>query len=210
MKTEENNNMERRIIEAAKLVFVRKGYEATTMVDIAAEVGINRTALHYYFRTKEMMFKAIFAQLIGTLLPNIDMIMDEENTILEKLPAFIDAYLAALLRNQLFPLFVINEMNRDPAHLFGAIAKNISQIHPLIRLQSQLIDEMERGLLNKMPLEDVASTFIGLVIFPILIRNPLVTIFMNGEDEAFDKFINRRKQLIYDVMYHLLSPIADK
>ena len=52
MKTEENNNMERRIIEAAKLVFVRKGYEATTMVDIAAEVGINLTALHYYFRTK--------------------------------------------------------------------------------------------------------------------------------------------------------------
>ncbi|GHT33279.1 TetR family transcriptional regulator [Bacteroidia bacterium] len=206
MKMEENMNMEERIIEAAKLVFVRKGYKATTMVDIAAEVGISRTALHYYFHTKEVMFEAIFAQLIGTLLPNIDMIMDEENTILEKLPAFIDAYLAALLQNQLFPLFVINEMNRDPAHLFSAVVKNISQIQPLIRLQSQLLDEMERGLLNKVPLEDVVSTFIGLIIFPILVRNPLVTVFMNGEDGAFDKFISRRKQLIYDVIYHLLAP----
>lgn len=33
------NEMEPRIIEAAKRVFVRKGYEAATMSDVAAEVG---------------------------------------------------------------------------------------------------------------------------------------------------------------------------
>ena len=44
------NEMEPRIIEAAKRVFVRKGYEAATMSDVAAEVGIGRTALHYYYR----------------------------------------------------------------------------------------------------------------------------------------------------------------
>ena len=38
------NEMESRIIEAAKRVFVRKGYEAATMSDVAAEVGIGRTA----------------------------------------------------------------------------------------------------------------------------------------------------------------------
>ena len=54
------NEMEPRIIEAAKRVFVRKGYEAATMSDVAAEVGIGRTALHYYYRTKEILFDAIF------------------------------------------------------------------------------------------------------------------------------------------------------
>jgi AcrR family transcriptional regulator len=206
MKTDENNSMESRIIEAAKLVFVRKGYEATTMGDIASEVGISRTAMHYYFRTKEMMFEAIFMQLMDIILPNIDKLMDEESAILEKLPKFIDAYLSVLLCNQLFPLFVINEMNRDPAHLFRVVAKNATRIQSLVRLRLQILDEMERGLLNKLPLEDVASTFLGLVVFPLLIRNPLVTVFMDGDAKAFDAFIGRRKQLICDIMYHMLSP----
>ena len=48
MEAKDMNEMEPRIIEAAKRVFVRKGYEAATMSDVAAEVGIGRTALHYY------------------------------------------------------------------------------------------------------------------------------------------------------------------
>lgn len=40
MSTEEVITMENRILEAAKQVFVRKGYEATKMGDVAAEAGI--------------------------------------------------------------------------------------------------------------------------------------------------------------------------
>ena len=43
MEAKDMNEMEPRIIEAAKRVFVRKGYEAATMSDVAAEVGIGRT-----------------------------------------------------------------------------------------------------------------------------------------------------------------------
>lgn len=64
MEAKDTNEMESRILEAAKRVFVHKGYEAATMSDVAAEVGIGRTALHYYYRTKEILFDAIFDQLI--------------------------------------------------------------------------------------------------------------------------------------------------
>ncbi|WP_347394970.1 TetR/AcrR family transcriptional regulator, partial [Parabacteroides leei] len=65
MSKEEAITMESRILEAAKQVFVTKGYEATKMGDVAAKAGIGRTALHYYYRTKEMLFDAIFDQLMG-------------------------------------------------------------------------------------------------------------------------------------------------
>ena len=45
--------MENSIIDAARRVFVEKGYVATSMGDIAIEAGIGRTTLNYYFRTKE-------------------------------------------------------------------------------------------------------------------------------------------------------------
>jgi AcrR family transcriptional regulator len=205
MKTEEMNGMENRIIEAAKRVFVHKGYDATTMSDIAAEVGISRTAMHYYFRTKEMMFEAIFAQLLDAL-PNIDLIANEQTTIMEKLPKIADQYLAALRGNLTFPLFALNEMNRDMEHLFRVISKNLKLIQPFMQLKRQLLEEMERGLIKRQPPEDIISAFIGLIILPILIRNVLIAVFMEGKPEAFDEFLNRRKQLICDAMYRLMAP----
>lgn len=93
MEAKDMNEMEPRIIEAAKRVFVRKGYEAATMSDVAAEVGIGRTALHYYYRTKEILFDAIFGQLLSSLLPNIDRVLDEKSTMLEKMPVIVDLYM---------------------------------------------------------------------------------------------------------------------
>jgi AcrR family transcriptional regulator len=204
------DDMVSRIIEAAKRVFVRKGYDATTMSDIAAEVGISRTAMHYYFRTKEMMFEAIFVQLFDAILPNIELIADEHSTILEKLPRIADQYLTVLRDNFMFPLFLINEMNRDLEHLFHVVTKKTKLMQPVARLKQQIADEMESGLLKPQPLEDIVTTFVGLIVFPVLIRNVLVRIFMDGETGAFDELLNRRRQLILDVMYPLMAPEGKK
>ncbi|MDR1879459.1 MAG: TetR/AcrR family transcriptional regulator [Tannerellaceae bacterium] len=203
---EEVNDMESRILEAAKSVFVSKGYEATKMRDVAAKVGISRTAMHYYFRTKEMLFEAIFGQLIGSLLPDIDAMMREGTTILEKLPGIIQAYMSALEKNPLFPIFVINEMNRDPEHLYRAVVKNSVRIEPVIRLKRQISEEVEKGALKNVSLMDISSTLLGLIVFPLLVRHPLTTLFAGGDSQAFDDFYVRRRALAYEVMYRLLAP----
>lgn len=206
MSTEELQDMECRIIEAAKTVFVRKGYEATKMGDIAAEVGISRTAMHYYFRTKEMLFDAIFGQLISVLLPNIAIIVDEPTTCLEKIPKIVNLYVSMMQANPSFPIFVINEFNRDPEHLYRTVLKEPSRIQPLMKFKKQMEEEMERGLLKKMPSVYAASTLIGLVVFPMLVRHPLTTVFLDGDDKRFDSFIEERKSFISDMMIRLLTP----
>lgn len=55
-----DNNIENKIIETAQQLFVKNGFTDTNMSDIAAAVGINRPTLHYYFRTKDKMFQAVF------------------------------------------------------------------------------------------------------------------------------------------------------
>ena len=206
MNTEELQDMESRIIEAAKQVFVRKGYEATKMGDIALEVGISRTALHYYFRTKDMLFDAIFGQLMNALLPNIKMIVDEQTSCLEKIPKIVEQYLVMIQANPFFSIFVVNEFHRDPEHLYRAILKDQAQIEPLLRLQNQLTEEMEKGLIRKIPLVYAASTLLSLVIFPVLVRNPLTSIFLEGDPRKFEVFQRERKEFITDVMLRLLTP----
>ena len=206
MNTEELQDMESRIIEAAKRVFVRKGYEATKMGDIATEVGISRTAMHYYFRTKEMLFDAIFGQLIGALLPNIEMIVDEPAACLDKIPRIVDQYMAMIRANPLFPIFVVNEFNRDPEHLYRAILRDPIRLEPLLRLRKQMQEEMDKGLLKKLPFVYVASTLLSLVVFPVLVRNPLTSVFFEGDPRKFEDFLLERKAFITEVMLRLLTP----
>ncbi|MDH6305850.1 TetR/AcrR family transcriptional regulator [Parabacteroides sp. PF5-5] len=206
MGTDDTNNMETRVIEAAKVVFVRKGYVATTMKDIADEVGISRTSLHYYFRTKETLFEAIFEQLMKHLLPNIETIINEKSSVLEKAPAIVTQYLQAIRQNMLFPIFVVSEINRDPEHLFHAILKNPSKIEPLLRLREQIYEEMEQGLIQKRPLVDIASTLLSLVLFPFLLKTPLTKVFMDNNEAAFKDFLLNREKLITEIMLYLLTP----
>lgn len=206
MDTHALSGMEERIIEAAKLVFVRKGYEAATMSDIATEAGIGRTALHYYYRTKEMLFDAVFGRLLSDLLPNIGRILDEEATMLEKLPLIIEQYLSVIQSNPGFPFFVVTELNRDPQNLFRTVMRDPSRIQPLFRMRRQIEEEMEQGLLRKMPMLDVMTTLVSLAAFPLLVKAPLTAVFLEDDPARFDSFIDNRKVLITEIMTRLLTP----
>ena len=198
MEAKDMNEMEPRIIEAAKRVFVRKGYEAATMSDVAAEVGIGRTALHYYYRTKEILFDAIFGQLLSSLLPNIDRVLDEKSTMLEKMPVIVDLYMGIVRANPMFPNFVVGELNRDPERLF----------QPILRLRRQIEEEMDKGLLRKMPVIDLVSTLVSLVVFPLLIRKPLAAAFLDNDMGRFEEYMDRRRDLIVEVITQLMVPDA--
>ncbi|MDL2277272.1 TetR/AcrR family transcriptional regulator [Parabacteroides sp. OttesenSCG-928-G07] len=206
MCPQDMNDMEGRILEAAKRVFVRKGYEQTSMSDIANEVGISRTALHYYFRTKQMLFEAIFGQLLHTLLPNIKKIVELKISILEKIPLIIDEYSGVLCNNMLFPIFVVNEMNRDPEHLYQTILKDPTLIQPLLQLKEQVEDEMERGLLKRVVIIDVLCTIISNIVFPFLLRNPLSAIFLENDQERFEQYVKERTPFVKNLANLLLAP----
>jgi len=47
------------IIQAAIKIFSQKGYHAATMDEIAKEIGVSKTALYTYFKSKEDILKAI-------------------------------------------------------------------------------------------------------------------------------------------------------
>lgn len=57
----------KRIIAAGWDVMCRKGYCATTMDEIAAEVGVTKSALYLYFKNKDALVAEI-VQLIPALV----------------------------------------------------------------------------------------------------------------------------------------------
>jgi len=209
MSSKETEDMEYRILKAAEKVFIQKGFVATTMSDIAKEVGISRTAMHYYFRTKDMLFDAILRELMSNLLPNLQHIIRQEGQLLNKLPQLIDHYNSIIIKNPLIPLFLINEMHRNPEHLFESVWKAEGQLSILGEVRNEILREMEAGTIRKLPLIDILSTYMSLLIFPVLVQKPLTVVLLNDNQEEFQEFLVRRKELIWQVMTMLLRPVSD-
>ena len=52
------------ILAAAERVFARRGFDGARMAEIAAEAGLPKANLHYYFGTKERLYRAVLEGII--------------------------------------------------------------------------------------------------------------------------------------------------
>lgn len=111
MGATENNELEYQIIETAKQLFIEKGFVETSMSDIAAKVGINRPTLHYYFRTKDRMFQAVFGSIVMSLLPKVQEIIQQELPFIDRVSLILDKYITLFTENPDMPKFICGEYN---------------------------------------------------------------------------------------------------
>ncbi|WP_455584142.1 TetR/AcrR family transcriptional regulator [Bacteroides sp.] len=203
-----NENLEKKIIEAAKQLFIENGFKETSMSDIATKVGINRPALHYYFRTKDKMFQAVFGNIILSFVPKVhDIILQKDIPLSERFGKVIDAYFKIFIENPCLPMFMIREIHRDTGHLINAISElHIEQyFHKII---DSLQEEMDCGRLKPVPLPFVFYTFYGLLAAPFLTRNLSLSAFVDNENSFEDMFAQWKPYIIMQ-MEALLGPLPN-
>lgn len=82
------------ILEAAARVFHEKGYESTSIQDIADSVGILKGSLYYYISSKEDLLYEIIQGVHQDALKNLDRIAALEGTALERIRAFVVVHFA--------------------------------------------------------------------------------------------------------------------
>jgi AcrR family transcriptional regulator len=91
---------EDRVRAAALRLFKEKGYHATSMRDIAGEVGINKGSLYSYIRSKEDLLIPVFEQAMAVLLAQIEQITaDSGLRPTERLARAIHAHVIAVADN---------------------------------------------------------------------------------------------------------------
>ena len=204
-KSGTTENIESRIIEAAKQEFIEKGFEQTSMSDIAAVVGINRPTLHYYFRTKDKMFQAVFASIVSNFLPHIDAIFSKQEPFEKKLGEIIDVYFDIFTANPLLPKFIIGEIHRDVDHLIDTfyILKFDQYLHHIGELLQQ---EIDRNHLKKVPLQFIFMTFYSQLTFPFLSHNLSKRLFFHDNPEEYTRFLAEWKQHIIAQITRLQYP----
>ncbi|HET6567907.1 MAG TPA: TetR/AcrR family transcriptional regulator [Rhodothermales bacterium] len=188
---EEENDTQRKILDAAQSVFVRSGFHGARMEEIAREAGINKALLHYYFRTKEHLFQMIFASVARRMFPRLSGILNGEDEIEEKVEQVMATYMDFLERHPNLPGFVINEMNRREERL----QQFVGSLGPLRldRLTAQIEARVAAGTMRPVTTEMFMVNLVSLCLFPFIAR-PMLGAILGLKDERFDEFIEQRKR----------------
>ena len=102
--TKEDGNLDTRqkILEVAERQFAAKGYSGAHLQSIAKEVGVQKTALYYYFPSKEALYAAVLERMLETLdrvvglatsrgepsVETLELLLDDLNDILAENPNY--------------------------------------------------------------------------------------------------------------------------
>jgi AcrR family transcriptional regulator len=194
-------NTENQILIAARTVFIAKGYEGARMQEIANQAGINKALLHYYFRSKENLFDAVFSEVAAHLFPAMKQLLESELGLKEKITFFVKIYLSALHENPYIPAFVINTLNTNPDGFLKYIRK--AGVNPIL-LQKQIEDEASRGLIRMVKAEHLLVNIIAMCIFPFVAR-PIVQNIFDMNDDEYQNYLDCRQTEIVDFVLKSLS-----
>lgn len=188
--SEKDTNTEQRILEAAKKIFIVKGRDGARMQEIADEAGINKSLLHYYYRSKDKLFDAVLTEAFKGILPDVAALMTGDKSVFEKIRLFAASYIESINQNPLLPNFVIHELSRDPMTIVCLIKS--SGINPLSFI-NQVQEEIKEGKINPIDPFHLIVNMISMCIFPFVARPILQHVVFNGDNEIFDSFIEQRK-----------------
>ena len=185
------------MIDAARRLFIQKGFEDTTMCDIAEQAKVNRSTLHYYFPNKDVMFRAVFSSIVEELKPRLNEIMASEKPLMERLALVVDEYFERFLENPQIPGFFISEIQRDVDH-FIATARELHYDKLFSMVRDALNTEMQEGRLRKVPMYMVFTAFYGNIAFPFITKNLFVSWFDMDETEYRAMIMEWKKYLLFE------------
>lgn len=194
VKTVKDQTTEEKILEAAKKVFVQQGMAGARMQDIADEAGINKALLHYYFRSKEQLFEVIFKEAAARLFPTINQIFTSDASLFEKIENFCEEYISVIIENPYLPLFVLNEINRDPRFFFSKVWTGKTRPQPE-KLIEQIEKEIKKGTIKRISPLQLLMNLISMAVFPF-VGKPMFMANLGLDELQFRAVMEQRKKEI--------------
>lgn len=189
---------EQKILEAARQVFVQKGMDGARMQEIADIAGINKALLHYYFRSKDKLFFAVFESVMGGFFKLINLTLQRDEPIEVKIDFIVDSYLDTLDANPFVPQFIISEVSRNPNIMKELLAKN--NFHP-----NQFVQLFNAYKKENTDPRQLFISFMGMMLFPYIAAPMLKMILFDNSHENYAEFLGQRKDFVKSTIKNILQ-----
>ena len=199
------------IINHAVELFAEKGFEGTSIRDLAAKADVNVAMVNYYFGSKEKLFENMVEMKASYTRGMLDEIAKNDSyTDIQKVELIIDSYIGKIFSNRKFHRVLHQEMMLSKRE--GMQQSIVDILFPNSLIIKGVIDAgIKKGSFRKVDSPLVIATIIG-TINQVLLSKKMCNKLLNKEDGyiPYDdvKFRKRIGDHLKQVMRaHLLEPI---
>ncbi len=196
-----------RILDAADEIFVRRGIDGARMQEIADQAGVNKALLHYHFRTKADLARAVWLRIASSFVPGILQMLASDLSLDEKIDRFVDAYHTRLSRHPYLLPYVISEAARHPDLVdnFYSPERRQAALGMINKLREQLDDIVAARQIAPVSAEQFFTTLAGSCLYPFAAR-PMISEALGLSPAEFDGFMDRRRQELPAFLKRALQP----
>jgi len=152
-----------KILEVAEREFAESGFSGAHLQRIAEQVGVQKTALYYYFASKEQLYVAVLLRMLEELDRVIAGALDSPGTLVERFERLLDAVNSLLAERRHYAQILMRVLV-DRVSLEGQPLR--PTIERLVGRQMAFYREgVEAGVFAKLSTRHVYQTVLGAVVF---------------------------------------------
>lgn len=191
------------IFNAAREIFMQKGYHGARMQEIADNARINKSQLHYYHRSKSNLYERVFEDSLQKILPPLVTLLNSEKGLYQKIDDFVNDYIPIIYDQPHLSRFIIGELSQHSAEFAQRmIPEEKYNFKPFKEQIRQLSNQ--RAIKNIDP-EQLFLNLLSLIIFPVLAKS-LVQPLMDIDNETYEELLENRKKELVTFILKALEP----
>lgn len=189
------NEKQLQIIQTAEELFADKGFDGTSVRDIAEEAGVNVAMISYYFGSKEKLLEALFTyRAMDSAKKLEDLFQLKELTTLEKVYLMIDYYIDKFQTQHCFHKIMMSEQvnnKRGTTHeLIHHFKKRNQQLVKQLIHEGQKNGEFSKNIDVPMLMALLIGTVSHMIATQRFYRE--INNLMEMPDEQFQKLIKKK------------------
>ena len=195
------------IISSAIELFAERGFEGTSIRDLAAKADVNIAMINYYFGSKDKLFEAMVVQKASFMREKLEEIAgDKSKSEIEKMDTVIESYVNRILSQYHYHRIIHQELmlkQREEVHnsIISIFSKNTLIIKNIIE------QGIKKKVFKKVDPELTFATILG-TINQVMLSKGMCNLLINKDenfdpytDESFKKrIITHLKQIIHSLL----------
>lgn len=199
-------NTEQEILRAATELFLEKGFAATSTTDIAKRAGCNQALVHYYYRTKENLFRQIFVQNVENILNVLDQPLPDGLDLNGTITFYINLYFDQISKSPRAPFLIFNELiiNQERREFVReTFMKNVRRQLMYYNLDQVLKRTIDEGKIAPIETLDLLIDVGALTVSTFLIAPIYADLLMRNEEAQREFIEQRRRETITTILARL-------
>ena len=190
-------NNEQLILEAAEVEFLEKGFKNAATTAIAKRAGVTHAMLHYYYRTKEKLFKLVFQKKIQKVTMSFEMeIKDDDSLNLkEVIRNIVEKQFDFFAENPYLLKFIYNEITSNEDNRNFVLEMMLPKINYMNDfIEKLIINEVAKGLIRPVKAADLLLNIASLNAFTFMALPVLKARMPDQTDEYYNNILKERRE----------------